>query len=456
MPHKSTPEDFTLQASTPASDAQAATVRWVTTRPIPQGAADARELFHHTFHTQPHGVWSAPGRVNLIGEHVDYAGGISLPFALSQRTFVAMAPNGTAHYRLVTHCGEPSQTMQETVATTQVRPGYPANWTGYVVGTIWAARANGCLPQLPEGQDGYDIAIVSDVPVGGGLSSSAALECSTALAAWELSTARTNTSVAAPIEPSDDVLTGLMNASITAENEVVGASTGGLDQRIALFAKAGYALAIDFARNTTEHIPFNIAAEGKTILIINTNAPHSLADGQYASRRAVIDGVTEYLGVTSLREAPDAQKHSAGWARTHVPKDAEPQEWEATVARRVRHVMTEIERTAHAIELIRAGDLVGFGKAMQASHASLRDDYEVTIPELDTAVEIAMNHGALGARMTGGGFGGSAIALIDTAKAPETAQAITQAFAKHGFNQPEFLLAVPSHGAERFTPQHTA
>ena len=281
-------------------------VNWFSTRNNEQAIADVTALFREHFgqdtpgntgpgrsSAEPAGVWSAPGRVNLIGEHVDYAGGICLPFALSQRTYVAAALNHDGVYRVVSQFGAENtqaETMHEEIAMDQVCPGYPDNWAGYVVGTVWAAGL-----EVP----GLDIAIVSDVPVGAGLSSSAALECSVALAAADLAAGLAADPAPDLTETSTD-RTALMHAAIRAENEVVGASTGGLDQRIALFAEPGHALAIDFATDSTHQVPFQIADRGLAVLITNTNAPHSLADGQYASRRAVVDGVTADLGVNSL------------------------------------------------------------------------------------------------------------------------------------------------------------
>ncbi|MDK8563518.1 galactokinase [Corynebacterium pseudodiphtheriticum] len=404
-------------------------VNWFSTRSNEQAIADVTALFREHF-TEPGGVWSAPGRVNLIGEHVDYAGGICLPFALSQRTYVAAALNHDGVYRVVSQFGAENtqtETMHEEIAMDQVCPGYPDNWAGYVVGTVWAAGLD-----LP----GLDIAIVSDVPVGAGLSSSAALECSVALAAAGLS----KTSIDR---------TALMHAAIRAENEVVGASTGGLDQRIALFAEPGHALAIDFATDSTHQVPFQIADRGLAVLITDTNAPHSLADGQYASRRAVVDGVTADLGVESLRYADNAEAESARWAEANTPEGVDAAAWQATVGKRVRHIVSEIARTATAIEQLRAGDLAGFGESMQASHASLRDDYEVSVAQLDVSVDVAMEHGALGARMTGGGFGGSSIALLPSENVEVAAEAIARAFAKAGFAEPEFAVALPGAGARR-------
>ncbi|WP_414437138.1 galactokinase [Corynebacterium xerosis] len=416
--------------------------KWSPTRDDATGAADATALFKTAFDASPAGVWAAPGRVNLIGEHVDYAGGICLPFALSQRTWVAVSPREDGLYRLVSDMGGGQPQVVE-IGVDEVGPGSPSDWTGYVVGAIWAQQEAGLLPKQ---LGGFDIAVTSDVPIGGGLSSSAALECSAALAAHELTVGP----IGGPAdEAGSDVRSGLVAACIRAENEVVGASTGGLDQRISLFGQSGNALAIDYADDSAVQVPCDLPSHGLAILVIDTKAPHFLADGQYASRRGVIDAVTGGLGVGSLRECDDALGAAAEWAAANVPDGTDAGEWERTVVKRVRHVVSEIERTAKAIGQLKAGDMAGFAESMCASHASLRDDYEVTCPELDLAVDTARSHGAVGARMTGGGFGGSAIALVDAAHVQPIADAIAGAYAVAGFRPPEFLAAVPSAGAEK-------
>lgn len=409
-------------------------------------AHDAQQLFRTHFGVKPTGVWSAPGRVNLIGEHVDYAGGVSLPFALSQRTYIAAAvatePSAPPVYDLVSRFG--AETIAATIPTNAIGPGHPSDWSGYVVGTIWAAIESGVIDTAAAQPRGLRMAVVSDVPVGAGLSSSAALECSAGLAAWELLTPG-----ALGTQAPEEIRRRLMEAAIRAENEVVGASTGGLDQRISLLGAPGQALAIDFLTDSDTPIPFAIDDAGLVILIIDTNAPHSLADGQYAARRAIIDGVTADLGVASVREVDGAVEQSARWAEANVPDGTDPEQWRRTVARRIRHVVTEIARTEAAIEQLRAGDFLGFGQSMIASHASLRDDYEVTVPQLDVAVDEALAAGALGARMTGGGFGGSAIALVQRDRVDAVRTRVAEEFAERGFDAPDFFVATPSAGAHR-------
>lgn len=404
--------------------------KWFTTRTDEELATAARRLFMATFAEdeagaagpEPVGVWAAPGRVNLIGEHIDYAGGASIPFALEQNTAVAVRPRTDGAIRIASEFD--GSVAQACVPLSSVKPGHPADWSGYVAGAIWAAVEADLLQC-----DGLDIAIVSDVPVGSGLSSSAALECSIAVAAYELDHGHL---------PDDAARAGLVEACIRAENEVVGASTGGLDQNASLFGQRGKALFLDFATGAVERIPFDIASQDLVLLIADTNAPHTLSDGQYASRRGVIDDVQSAAGCT-IRDIPDA----VDFAATVAEKSSDSAE---LYQRRVRHVVEETERTLSAASALCASDMDTFRQLMRDSHVSLRDLYEVTTPELDSAFNAA---GELGARMTGGGFGGAVIALIAKDDVDATAQAIEEAAAQQGFPAPTFVVARPGEGARR-------
>ncbi|MGP5578310.1 galactokinase [Corynebacterium flavescens] len=400
---------------------------WINTRDDAQLVTDAQALFTKSFGSAPAGVWAAPGRVNLIGEHVDYAGGLSIPFALEQNTAVAVAPRTDGVLRMVSELEDNSAVTE--IPLDKVGPGSPADWSGYVAGSVWAGLQVGVIPTCT----GLDIAIVSDVPIGSGLSSSAALECSVALAAFELATGRS---------PADEERRRLVQACMRAENEVVGASTGGLDQNASFFGKRGYALVLDFRSGELTRVPFDLASRGMVLLIADTNAPHTLSDGQYASRRGVIDAVQHALtpgGTGTIRDIPDAAAAAAQWARDNG-EDAE------LTSRRVRHVVEETARTQEVAHLLEEGDIDGVLERMRDSHISLRDLYQVTTPELDSAFHAA---GELGARMTGGGFGGAVIALIDRDVVDDTAAAIASAAAKHGFPEPTFLIARPGEGARR-------
>lgn len=399
--------------------------RWIHTRTPDDIAHDAARLFKEAYGYEPKGVWGAPGRVNVIGDHVDYADGVSIPFALEQLTAVAMAPNDKSAYRLVSVAPD-GKKMEATVPVDQVGPLSPADWSGYVVGTVWAMAQSGIIP----GAMGYDIAIVSDVPLGSGLSSSAALECSTAVAAFELENNKT---------PAAEDLPGIVDACIRAENDVVGASTGGLDQRASIYGEKGKALVIDFHAGTTTPVSFDLAAKGLALLIADTNAPHTLSDGQYASRRGLIDAFTAAQPEDSFRDIEEAPSKARTWAEAnHL--DAEE------AVKRVKHVVEETQRTLAAAHALETDDMEAFRQFMQDSHESLRDQYEVTTDELNSAFEAA---GRFGARMTGGGFGGSVIALVDATKVEDTAQKIEQAALDKGFPAPTFLVARPGDGARR-------
>lgn len=447
-------------------------VDWWNTRADAELAADARALFAEKFGAQSgtdaadaagtaacEGVWAAPGRVNLIGEHVDYAGGMSLPFALPQNTAAAVGRRSDGVLRLVSK--EPGSSAVDTaeIALKDIGPGNPSSWAGYAAGAVWAGVQDGVVPEC----GGLDIALVSDVPLGAGVSSSAALECSVALAAYELAVGHA---------PSVTDTERLVNACMRAENEVVGASTGGLDQRSSFYGATGKALVVDFLADTVDLVPCDLAGAGLSLLIINTNAQHQLKDGQYASRRGVVDAVAEYLGVETIgaalesATASDLADAAARWSTTPAAQtllrsaesdsSSDQDAMTATAKRRIAHVVEEIARTrGEALPLLReAGtslqqDAPVLGALMNASHESLRDQFEVSVPELDSAQEAALAAGALGARMIGGGFGGSVVALVATEDVGSVAEAATSAAAEQDFPAPTFFTAEPSAGARR-------
>lgn len=393
------------------------TTTWLPAWTREEGAERVRALFSQTFDDAPDGVWSAPGRVNLIGEHTDYNGGLALPIALEHRCYVAFATRPDSLVRLVSAQGGDALWEGDL---TQVAPGAVTGWGSYVVGVAWA------LAQAGHPVTGFDAAVDSCVPFGAGLSSSASLEAAFAVAL----DARNGLGLAA----DDTGRSALVAACVRAENEIAGAATGGMDQAASLRARDGYALALDCLDGSVHHEPFD--PTGYELLVIDTHAPHSLNDGQYASRRATCDAAAAVLGVPTLRHwlmaAPDVTT-AVRTASQRLPEDVQ--------RRRVRHVLTEIARTTEAFEAMQAGDWVRFGLLMDASHISLRDDYEVTVPELDVAVEAARAAGAVGARMTGGGFGGSAIALVPHGTTAQVATAVAAAFAAHELASPAFLTS---------------
>ncbi|WP_149204311.1 galactokinase [Actinotalea subterranea] len=400
--------------------ASAAPVTWLEAWARPEGGARVREAFRARFGTEPDGVWSAPGRVNVIGEHTDYNGGLCMPMALPHRTYVALRRREDDTVRLASAQEAAGGVWTRRLA--DVAPGTVEGWAGYVVGVAWA------LAQAAHPVPGFDAVVDSCVPYGAGLSSSAALESAFAVALDEVA--------GIGLAGDDAGRAALAQACIRAENEIAGAMTGGMDQTASLRCRAGHALVLDTRDGSTRHFPFDLAAHGLALLVIDTRAPHQLADGQYAARRATCEAAARTLGVATLRDVGDLE------AALALLDDE--------VARRgVRHVVTEIARVELVEQLLAAGDVDAVGPVLTAAHASLRDDYEVSCPELDLAVDTAILAGALGARMVGGGFGGSAVALVRTDAVGHVAEAVSAAFAAAGRTAPAFLVATPDGPAAR-------
>lgn len=381
----------------------------------------AVETFRARFGADPAGAWSAPGRVNLIGEHTDYTGGLVLPFAIDARAQVAIGPNGSGIFR-VTSAQRGNDVI--SVAAQDLRPGSPAaeGWPAYPLGVVWALAERGIdVPSL-------DIALDSAVPAGAGLSSSAAVECAVALAI------------------SDHLGSGFDRPALAriaqhAENDFVGVPCGLMDQMASAASTEGHALFFDIGADTIEHIPFDTAAAGLRMLVIDTRAHHSLADGEYAKRRADCELAAAQLGVALLSQVPFAGLGEA-LGRLTGPRAA-------VLRRRVRHVITENERVRETVALLRAERIAAVGPLLAASHASLRDDYEVSCAELDLAAETAEQAGALGARMVGGGFGGSVIALTPADRAGEVESSVIGAFFRAGYPRPVVRSVTPAAGARR-------
>ena len=394
-----------------------------------EGGSRVRALFAAAFGETPDGVWSAPGRVNLIGEHTDYNGGLCLPIALPHRTFVALRARDDATVRLVS-AQEASSVVSVDLGA--VAPGTVPGWAAYVAGAAWALRQDGLVVR------GFDAAVDSCVPYGAGLSSSAALESAFAVALSDV--------FALGLAGADDDAgrARLAAACVRAENEIAGAPTGGLDQASSLRCRAGNALLLDCLDGSVEQEPFDLASAGLALLVVDTKAEHAHATGGYGARRATCEEAAALLGVSLLREVADAPD---GGAAGLAVLDDGTLEGEVRV-RRVRHVLGEIGRVREFVGLLRAGRVDEVGPAMDASHASLRDDYEVSCHELDLVVDTAKAAGALGARMTGGGFGGSAIALVRAGSEATVATTVAAAFAAEGLRAPEFLLALPSAPAQ--------
>ena len=408
-----------------------------------EGAADATALLREALGGEPDGVWYAPGRVNIIGEHTDYNGGLALPIALPHRAYLALRRREDRMVRLVSSRARESVDVLDLDAVgPRGAPGEVHGWSAYIAGVAWALERDGLGPL-----SGFDAALVSCVPLGGGLSSSAALECATAVALDEVD----GLALAGPAcAPDDAGRARLVAACVRAENEVAGAPTGGMDQSASLRCRAGHALRLDCRTGGVEQVPFDLEGAGLALLVIDTRAEHSLVDGQYGARRAACERAARTLGVELLADVPPGEL-DAHLGRLAGCGQAGAEE----LVRRTRHVVTEIDRTRRLVALLEddrplaGAKLEEVGALMSASHDSLREDYECTCPELDVAVEAARAAGAHGARMTGGGFGGSAIALVDAGEVDAVARAVVRAYAETGFATPAFLNALPSGPAGR-------
>ncbi len=336
-----------------------------------RSAARAERLFRQAFGSRPSVVASAPGRVNFIGEHTDYNGGLVLPLALHQRTTVAAGPDGGHRAKVTT---ELTGETVEIDLQAPVRPGEPA-WANHVRGVVAGAIASG------EKVPGFRAAIASDVPAGSGLSSSAALNVAFVTLLEALGAVKLP-----PLEKA--------RLAQWSEHRFAGVPCGLMDQAISVLARAGCLLQLDCRDDSHRHVPW--PDDSWQLVVTDSGVRHDLAAGAYARRRAECESAARALGVATLRDATPAQAESLD---------------HPTVRRRARHVVSEIRRVQACGAALEARDWVTVGRLMLESHASLRDDFEVSCAELDECVALALSHGALGARMTGGGFGGCVVAL---------------------------------------------
>jgi galactokinase len=379
----------------------------------PPGPPDAAAWFASRYTREPDGIWFAPGRVNLMGGP-DYTEGFVLPFALGTGVTATAARRKD---RRITLVSRQQKTGPIVVDIDTLEPGSVPGWAAYPAGVAWALR------QAGHRHGGADIAIDADLPAGAGLSSSAALECATALALTELHQL--------PVPRPE-----LAALARRAENDFVGVPSGIMDQIAALLSRAGHALLLDCRTGTGTPVPLDPAAAGLALLVIDTRAPHALGDGRYAERRRACEQAASALGVRSLRDVTDAGQ------LTRLSSDP-------SLQRLAGHVLAEQRRVLHAADLLRAGRQAAIGPLLTASHHSLRDRFHFSWPEADEAVEAAIEAGAKGARMTGGGFGGSVIALVPANCATQIRQNVTARFARHHWPTPRFLAAVPSDAARR-------
>ncbi|MFI0164835.1 galactokinase [Streptomyces sp. NPDC017095] len=381
------------------------------------GAQQVAERFTELYGAGPEGVWAAPGRVNLIGEHTDYNDGFVMPFALPHQALAAVSRRADGLLRL--HSADVEDEVVE-LRLDDLAPGGDPRWTAYPAGVVWALREAG------HAVTGADVHLSSTVPTGAGLSSSAALEVVIALAL------------------SDLYGLGLPRWKLArlcqrAENVYVGAPTGIMDQTASACCEPGHALFLDTRDLSQRQIPFDLAAGGLRLLVVDTQVKHAHSGGEYGKRRAGCEKGAALLGVDALRDIPYAGLDAA------LARLGDEEE----IVRLVRHVVTEDERVERTVALLSAGDPRAIGPVLTEGHASLRDDFRISCPELDLVVDTALANGALGARMTGGGFGGSAIVLAETADVDTLTKAVGEAFTAAGFQSPRVFEAVPSAGARR-------
>ncbi|MGW8953360.1 galactokinase [Streptomyces sp. NPDC055709] len=374
------------------------------------------ERFRELYGYDPEGVWAAPGRVNLIGEYTDFNDGFVMPLALPHTAVAAVARRTDGVLRV--HSAGMDQGVVELSADSLV-PRAGTGWAAYPAGVLWALREAG------HPVTGADLHLDSTVPTGAGLSSSAAVEVVTALALNDLH------GLGLPREE-------LARLAQRAENAFVGVPCGIMDQMASACCTEGHVLYLDTRDLDRRQVPFDLAAQGLRLLVVDTRVKHALGDGAYAERRAGCEAGARALGVRTLREVEYAQ----------LP-DALGRLADATVRRYVRHVVTDNHRVERTIALLDAGDIRGVGPVLTEGHASLRDDLQVSCGELDLVVSSANAAGALGARMTGGGFGGSAIVLVESADEDTVTKAVLDAFAADGHTPPRVFPAVPSAGARR-------
>ncbi|ORA78788.1 galactokinase [Mycobacterium malmoense] len=355
--------------------------------------------------------YAAPGRINLIGEHTDYNLGFTLPIALPQRTVVAFTPDDGDAITVGSDRADGSVRIPLHTA-----PGDVTGWAGYVAGVMWALRQAG--HPVPGGA----MSITSDVAMGSGLASSAALECAALGAIASAAGVRIDAKERARLAQR-------------AENEYVRAPTGLLDQLAALFGKPSTALLIDFRDLTVAPVAFDPDAQGVALLLIDSRARHRHAGGDYAARRASCERAAADLGVASLREVQDRGPSVVASVADRFD------------ARRARHVLTENCRVLDFVAALGDSDLAEAGRIMTSSHASMRDDFEITTEHIDLIADTAVRAGALGARMTGGGFGGCVIALVPTDRAEAVGEAVHRAVCAAGFERPAITRTRAAAGA---------
>ncbi|RJT80973.1 galactokinase [Arthrobacter cheniae] len=377
---------------------------------------DLAAAFTDRFGTEPDGLWSAPGRVNVIGEHTDYNDGFVLPFAIKHSTTVAAAIRPDRIVRVASTFAPDEAPV--TADLDALEEGSVKGWAAYPLGVLWAMEQSGY--RCP----GMDLLVDSSVPVGAGLSSSAALECSVAVAVNDLSQA--------DVSRRELAVIGQL-----AENSMVGAPTGIMDQSASLLGEVGHAVFLDCRSGDSRLVPLDLEGAGLELMVIDTRVSHSHSTGGYAARRRSCELGAELMGVPALRDLSVKDLAEAAGVL------------DEETFRRVRHIVTENARVEDAVQVLTSKGPAQLGPLLVASHASMRDDFEISCAELDTAVDAALDAGALGARMTGGGFGGAAIALARADDVAAIGSAVEKAFSAAGFRAPMIFSVLPGAGAAR-------
>jgi galactokinase len=369
-------------------------------------------------------TWRAPGRINLVGEHTDYNDGFALPLAIEQGCTARVGR--TADSAAITLRSR-QQSAPVTVTAASLVPGAdwlagPGAWAGYAAGVLWALARLGHTDVPPTG---LSIELDSDVPSGAGLSSSAALGCSVASAVCDL--------LGLGLDGRE-----LAELAQVAETEFVGAPTGGMDQLASLLCVPGHVLLCDMRHRTAESVALDLDAHELALLVVDTGAPHSHVAGEYRRRREACEQAAAALGLASLRDArlEDVERLT-----------------DDVLRRRARHVVTENARVLEVAALLRKGDVRAVGPVLTSSHRSMREDFEITVPAVDVVVRALLDSGALGARMTGGGFGGCVIGLLPRPDAAAAERAVIATMATAGFGTPpSTFLSQPAAGAHPVEP----
>ncbi len=371
--------------------------------------------FKKQFGREPKWISAAPGRVNIIGEHTDYNDGFVFPMAIERYTVIAADANGTDKINLRSSADDGAATID---LAQPLKPGAKGHWANYPMGVIAGFVARGLKPV------GFDAVLNSNVPLGGGLSSSASLEVATATLLEAITGKQ--------LDPVEKAL-----LCQKAEHDYAGMPCGIMDQFISALGKESHILLLDCRTRTFELVPMSDPTVA--VLITNTNVKHELTGSEYPTRRKQCEAAAQALGVASLRDA------------TPELLEKNKSKMDEVVYRRARHIIGEIERTPHAAQAIRAGNWPTAGQLMYASHYSLKDDYEVSCPELDAVVEIAQNigmkGGVIGCRMTGGGFGGCTVALVKTDKVDSVMKTIEAEYTQRTGIKPTMFVSRPGQGA---------